>query len=308
MAVRAPKTLYHYCSLNTFHSIISHKSLWLSDISKSNDSAELKWLKEQCCISLKEAQIDIYKQGLNESIFPEGDVEAVFDNANHAAERFVTRNLVNSWAICFSERKDSLGQWRGYADDGRGISVGFRSSFLNHITDLNAGMKFEAFDFIKVGYSQRKLNSFFQDQCSLKNAVNCKDDKDVSNLFYNCIATTMDNAAYFKNPSFSEEKEWRIIFKWPLLAYNGIHLLDEANDHGEFFSPLKYDYCVRNNRLVSHLEIQIRDIRKAIQEIVIGPKCPISIFDLTTYLIDMGVLTGFQDKAILISKSESTYR
>ncbi len=31
-----PNVLYHYCSLDTFFNIIKNRSLWLSDISKSN--------------------------------------------------------------------------------------------------------------------------------------------------------------------------------------------------------------------------------------------------------------------------------
>jgi len=39
-----PDILYHYCSADTFYEIIKSKSLRLSDITKSNDSQELKWV------------------------------------------------------------------------------------------------------------------------------------------------------------------------------------------------------------------------------------------------------------------------
>ena len=35
--------VYHYCNLNTFYSIISNKTLRLSDITKSNDQLEITW-------------------------------------------------------------------------------------------------------------------------------------------------------------------------------------------------------------------------------------------------------------------------
>jgi hypothetical protein len=56
-----PDILYHYCSVDTFQSIILSKTLWLSDLSKSNDSKEGKiaverlsqWLKEKhTCTSM----------------------------------------------------------------------------------------------------------------------------------------------------------------------------------------------------------------------------------------------------------------
>jgi hypothetical protein len=38
------RKLYHYCSLETFIAIISNKCLRLSDLSKSNDYMERKWI------------------------------------------------------------------------------------------------------------------------------------------------------------------------------------------------------------------------------------------------------------------------
>lgn len=45
MANMTPRILYHYCSLETFQNIVENKSIWLSDVQKSNDSKELEWIK-----------------------------------------------------------------------------------------------------------------------------------------------------------------------------------------------------------------------------------------------------------------------
>lgn len=37
--------VYHYCSLETFKSIIENKCLWLCDVQKSNDSAECTYFE-----------------------------------------------------------------------------------------------------------------------------------------------------------------------------------------------------------------------------------------------------------------------
>ena len=39
-----PKTVYHYCSLETFFAIFSNSTIRLSNISKSNDSEEITYL------------------------------------------------------------------------------------------------------------------------------------------------------------------------------------------------------------------------------------------------------------------------
>ena len=54
------RKLYHYCSLETFISIISNKCLRLSDLSKSNDYMERKWI------------INIIEEALNKSFKDEG--------------------------------------------------------------------------------------------------------------------------------------------------------------------------------------------------------------------------------------------
>lgn len=38
------KIVYHYCDLNAFLSVMSKKSIWLSDVKKSNDEQEGKYL------------------------------------------------------------------------------------------------------------------------------------------------------------------------------------------------------------------------------------------------------------------------
>ena len=48
MGETAPDVLYHYCSLDTFCNIMKNQSIWLSDVTKSNDSKELVWATWQC--------------------------------------------------------------------------------------------------------------------------------------------------------------------------------------------------------------------------------------------------------------------
>lgn len=37
------KSIYHYCSLETFSQIIKNKTIRLSDLNKTNDYMEKKW-------------------------------------------------------------------------------------------------------------------------------------------------------------------------------------------------------------------------------------------------------------------------
>ena len=85
-----PKTLYYYTSFDTFVKIVESKRLRLSDLTKSNDSAEIIGLKERCKGSIIQG---------------------------YPIDKFL-------WlGICFSENKDDLHIWATYAS--KGVSIGF---------------------------------------------------------------------------------------------------------------------------------------------------------------------------------------
>lgn len=57
------KSIYHYCSLETFSQIIKNKTIRLSDLNKTNDYMEKKWGKDLLygvlCDELKRNGIDM---------------------------------------------------------------------------------------------------------------------------------------------------------------------------------------------------------------------------------------------------------
>lgn len=48
----------------------------------------------------------------------------------------VSDHLMLTYVACFSERKDCLSQWRGYADDRQGISIGFCKKMLESLPKI----------------------------------------------------------------------------------------------------------------------------------------------------------------------------
>lgn len=104
--------LYHYCSNNAFHSIIENSSIWLSSLSLSNDSMEGKLVAEIIGLIAKDDELDqAATERLQESVF--------------RLEQFV-----DGLGFCLSECGDLLSQWRGYADDATGVSIGFSKNYL----------------------------------------------------------------------------------------------------------------------------------------------------------------------------------
>ena len=116
--------IYHYCSMDTFNIIMKNKTLRLSDITKSNDSQEKLLIYNH----LKKAMTNAFKS-LHLTIKPE-DSDGVGSYLSTAKKDLDEVVHQKSLVICFSKAEDLLSQWRGYANDGRGFSIGFDLELL----------------------------------------------------------------------------------------------------------------------------------------------------------------------------------
>lgn len=110
-----PKVLYHYCPTASFHGIVESRSIRLSSLSLANDGKEGRLVSE-VLIRLAE------KESGN------GEEVRIFNDFLMALAE-----LVEGLGFCLSEEGDLLSQWRAYAADGRGVSIGFSSEWLKNI-------------------------------------------------------------------------------------------------------------------------------------------------------------------------------
>lgn len=132
----APKVLYHYCSLSAFTSITSSKEIRLTDLLKSNDYLEGTWLFDTIDASLYLLNIKF-----QEYLAPDWPVALQSEESRNKlfsefrqyvnAARKKQRDNYAFYGFCLSEEEDLLSQWRGYADDGQGVAIGFSKVFFN---------------------------------------------------------------------------------------------------------------------------------------------------------------------------------
>jgi hypothetical protein len=115
--------LYHYCTATTFHSIVASKSIWLSSLSQFNDSMEGKLASEAV-------------ERLATSDKLDSETTKRIQDAVSRVE-----NSVDGLGFCMSEEGDLLSQWRGYADDGAGVAIGFSMEYLDWMVAPNRGKK-----------------------------------------------------------------------------------------------------------------------------------------------------------------------
>lgn len=124
--------------------------------------------------------------------------------------------------ICsFSKDGDVLSQWRAYADDGYGVSIGFNRSYFDFyphgpLLSYNKEHTTGLYDVIYDGQTQdatiKEIVGY------LINANNNENDK--YKLFIHLSHILKKLSYTYKNPAFHEENETRIIHT-PFILTNG---------------------------------------------------------------------------------------
>ena len=192
------KIIYNYCSAETFLKIIESKKLLLTSTKTMNDALEMEWFKGLF--------INILNNKLSEGVSKD-IVDSIYTN--------VIINMSPRYISCFSESGDMLSQWRAYADDGRGIAIGFSidNMKINRMFPATLAMDNDerSVGLCKVIYTREAqenfINNMIEEYISGKSLI--ESASSISQL-----------STIFKNPAFLEEREWRILHS-PILCYNG---------------------------------------------------------------------------------------
>ncbi|EJE7235954.1 DUF2971 domain-containing protein [Clostridium botulinum] len=215
--------LYYYCSLETFIAIISSKCLRISDLSKSNDYMERKWimniLEEALDKSFKDEGIII---NLREKHRYGNDVNNHIDYLLEMLREEVTQS---SYITCFSRKGDLLSQWRAYSDDGRGVSIGFDSKLLYKVDSCKNDIYIEDILYDKEKQIQGVHLAVYNALTYMKNLFELEQNTyRVSDDFNKYFIEEFDAfcevicdeltilSCYMKNPAFKEEDEVRIFY------------------------------------------------------------------------------------------------
>lgn len=269
--MEAPRLVYHYCTVEALMNILKTRCLRLSDVEKSNDYAERKWIQEmvagEFCALIQEHY----------------EMQLEFQSC---LKEFVgTKNL---YASCFSEKSDLLSQWRAYAMDGRGVAIGFNKTYLER---LQSGK----ISFLKICYDlkkQRELACCHAEELYHMVAKGEKLETAVSRIYSKPeIALSV-----MKNPAFEEEQEWRICMSCEPVADKEEVLEKE----GVRLSPIQVYYS--NYRLISYYDLEFLD-NKLVKEIILGPKCRLEERDIKMCLR----LWGYDESLVRVLRSGATY-
>lgn len=204
-----PKIVYHYCSLESFISIINNSTIRLTNISKSNDRDEIGY----CFNAFERALRETCKEFTDKYLKNKGIIK-FFNSICY--DDLVSKAVLNESLIyyvgCFSTEADLLSQWRGYANDGKGVAIGFYSKSFFVAKDLKS-VKFNRItydmDQVEIELHDYIINKLVKIYKETKSKSNCSI---YENAINDIISGMVYNAVFYKNPAFKEENEWRLVF------------------------------------------------------------------------------------------------
>ncbi|MBQ4443517.1 MAG: DUF2971 domain-containing protein [Clostridia bacterium] len=257
---QTPSIIYHYCSLDAFVSIINNHNIRLSNLYKTNDWSEKRYYGQMV--------IDYLSQrcSLNQE-----DISKLNIRLEELTNPTIGQTL--SYACCFSEVSDSLSQWRMYGDNGFGVCIGFDVALLKKLR-ANTILSFD-----RVLYPKQFRRSDWDDRV-LSSIDSIPKDKYNLTFVFDML---MARSAFYKDPSYQMEKEWRIVVSSDKQYGGLIDVVDPIDqirmkhwvyswreDCGFSLSGLKT--TTMNRQLYSYLELGFSGVTKdLIKRIVLGP-------------------------------------
>lgn len=192
----------HYTSQIGLIGIISSESIWATNIKFLNDEHEFQDALDLIREIIPTAKIT--------SEHPNHSVYVQYIERLNKELLTLDRHVTESVFTCsFSKETDLLSQWRGYCPDNNRFCLVF---------DIN-----ELFDCIKEVYSDAHLVECVYEKKEKRSKIvellneywtkyfTSSDEKSKKNVMNELSWKVMLLASYFKHPSFSEEKEKRIV-------------------------------------------------------------------------------------------------
>ncbi len=318
----APYIVYHYCSLESFLSIMSNKTIRLTNISKSNDRAEIQYCFDVFEKTLKDSCIEFSKKYVDND---NEEIKKHFSDIDY--DSLVAKAVVNDsliyYVACFSAEPDLLSQWRGYANDGKGVAIGFYSKNFMDAQYLK-NVKYN-----KITYDMHTVKMELHDYIIRKlKRVHENVDVSASPFSYDTaindiISRMVYNAIFYKNPAFSEENEWRLVFypfgniknllidhKYKDMSSNQLFYdrMRESMEYEKDYHGLKrgkLQFKCTDDKIISYVDMNFASKKDfMLAEIVVGPKSNIDDKDLRLFLLS----NGYDLSRINIRKSLAPYQ
>lgn len=191
--------LFHYTSQVGLLGILKDQEIWATNINFLNDCKEFKHALELT------KGIIIETPDLNPLV--KDNLLDIFDTIKE-----IISPDACIYVTSFSERGDLLSQWRGYCNEGCGYSIGLDQSVLQQIATENDVNLFKCIYDLEEQIKELKIY-FDWALTSCSTNVSNISISDINKIIGNLLEMLFITSPKFKDKSFSEEKEWRLVSK-----------------------------------------------------------------------------------------------
>jgi Protein of unknown function (DUF2971) len=249
-----PPVIYHYTNDAGLRGILESGKLWLTDIFNLNDPSELTHGFSHAVSILSKKAADghrstkVFAQAF-EKIWTQGGLQA-------SAHFFVGS---------FSSSGDELGQWRAYADNGRGYTLGFDTKVLEHAFAGSSDIPRYSNSTFPVTYNDAQLagihHQFVEMIFPLITLANARPlPHEVTTEYLTELSVVLatrvaQSVLFYKHEAYSNEQEYRFL---------QLHRGD--------MPPPEVKFRARPYSLVRYREFDWRSFAPdALKRIVIGP-------------------------------------
>jgi hypothetical protein len=189
-----PDVLYHYTGQVGLLGITRTEELWATKIQYMNDATEFG-----LALAMARKELDSM---VASSASPMQKAACV-----RLKESLSGLEDINIFAVCFCENGDLLSQWRGYSGSSHGYSIAFDSESLMHIAstkDFSLGRCIYDTDVQLTIIREAILHCVRNEIDFSSTARRWGFHGPLADILFRC-------GGFFKDPSFKEEQEWRLI-------------------------------------------------------------------------------------------------
>jgi hypothetical protein len=266
--------IWHYTSMEAMLQIVRNRSLFFSSAAYLNDSREIAWVEH---ILKNRLSVD---DGLDTNKMKHLSGCALSTEVAIRASPFIAS---------FSMQPDQLSQWRAYADDGKGIAIGFRKDWLLENLDelyTNKGLTIlrQRVEYLAVDALPTVIYEAFQRICA--------ENREYYRYECDDWPINMDANYFLKNAAFQEEEEYRICY------LSGVCAMNASNIPPEQFRTS------HDGRIVPYVELSLakQTSKLPIVGLVLGPRNVNSVDMVWRFMFSHGNMTPE------IEVSKATYR
>jgi hypothetical protein len=278
-------TIYHYTNVKGALGILESGQLWFTERVHLNDPVEIRY------------GLGVAHRLFGVAMRDRGGAIPVNAASHLKAEHDVNLDTFGFWISCFSLDGDDLAQWRNYADDGRGLCLGFSTTNfdLNEMAEhIPNRLRFP------VNYNENDLRKNLQTYIDIGLDVLEKANLPARESYYQPYGKALyyerdflrilndgfyANSLLFKHAAYSHEQEYRLLvsgFRDKIFACGHHHLRE------------------RSGEIVGYLSIPIPRWKEqgVLTHIRLGPAAPDQLADqFRMALMTLGLPTPKIDKS-----------